>query len=89
MSDTLNDSVRADLLNAEVARFAGRGWSVSSVSGSQAVLSRKRRIGFWLNAVLALLTGGLWLLVVLVRVVNRRVENLVLTVDAAGVVSRR
>jgi hypothetical protein len=80
---------RADALNAEVARYASRGWTVSSVSAGQAVLTRKKKIGFWLNAILALFTGGLWLIVVLVRVVNRKVENVIVTVDAAGKISRR
>jgi len=86
---SLSTEARAEILNGEVARYASKGWTVNSMQGSQAVLSRKRKIGFMWNAILALLTGGLWLIVVLVRVINRKVENLVLNVDAFGKISRR
>ncbi|WP_157580299.1 hypothetical protein [Plantibacter sp. Leaf314] len=77
------------VLNAEVARYAARGWSVSSVQGQQAVLQRQKRIGWFWNLVLTLITGGLWLIVVIIRVVNRKVESLIVTVDAYGRISTR
>lgn len=86
---SLSAEARTEILNAEVARYAGKGWTVNSVQGSQAVLSRKKKIGFWPNFILSVLTAGFWLIVVLVRVVNRKVENLVLNVDAFGKVSKR
>ena len=86
---TLSTEARTEILNNEVARYASKGWTVNSVQGSQAVLSRKRKIGFLWNALLSVVTGGLWLIVVLVRVINRKVENLVLNVDAFGKISRR
>ena len=86
---TLSTEARAEVLNAEVAKQAAKGWTVNSVSGGQAVLSRKTKIGFWLNAILALITGGIWLIVVLVKVINRKVETLIVTVDAFGKVGRR
>jgi hypothetical protein len=76
-------------LNAEVARLASKGWTVNSVAGSQAVLQRKKRIGVFWNLLLAILTGGLWLIVVIVRLVNRKIETRVLTVDAFGKVAIR
>ena len=85
----LSSEARTEVLNDEVARYARKGWTVNSVQGSQAVLSRKKKIGFWINALLALITGGLWLIVVLVRVINRKVESLIINVDAYGKVSRR
>ena len=85
----LSTEARTEILNGEVARYASKGWTVSSVQGSQAVLTRKRKIGFWLNALLSVITGGLWLIVVLVKVINRKVENLILTVDAFGKVGKR
>ena len=72
------------VLNAEVARYAARGWSVSSVQGQQAVLRRQKRIGWFWNLVLTLITGGLWLIVVIIRVVNRKIESPIVTVDAYG-----
>ncbi len=80
---------RTALLNAEVARWASKGWTVSSVSGDQAIVQRKKRIGWFWNLILTLLTAGLWLIVVIVRVVNRKIETRVITVDAAGRVSVR
>lgn len=41
------------------------------------------------STILMLITGGLWLIVVIVRVVNREIETLVVTVDASGVVHIR
>jgi hypothetical protein len=76
-------------LNAEVARYAACGWTVSSVQGQQAVLQRQKRIGWFWNLILTLITGGLWLIVVIIRVVNRRVESLIVTVDAYGRISTR
>lgn len=76
-------------LNAEVARYATQGWTVSSVSNGQAVLQRKKRIGWFWNIVLTLLTGGIWLIVVLVKLVNRKTETLILSVDPTGRVYAR
>lgn len=84
----VSPDARAAVLNAEVARYAAKGWTVSSVTPGQAVLQRKKRIGFLLNLILSLLTGGLWLIVVLVRVINRKIESVILTVDVNGSVSR-
>jgi hypothetical protein len=88
-STTMPDEQRTAILNREVAKHASRGWTVSSVSGSQAVLQRNKKIGFFWNFVLTLLTGGLWLIVVIVKVVNRKQQSLILTVDAYGRMSRR
>jgi hypothetical protein len=72
------------VLNAEVSRRAQDGWSVASVTGSQAILQRKKRIGWFWNIVLTLVTGGLWLIVVIVRLVNRKIETLTITVREDG-----
>jgi len=80
---------QAAILNAEVARFAAQGWTVGSVSAGQGILQRKKRIGWFWNTILALLTAGLWLIVVIVRVVNRKIETRIVTVDAYGTVSIR
>lgn len=85
----LSDESRAARLNAEVASYASKGWTVSSVTPGQAVLQRKKKIGFLINLILSVLTGGLWLIVVLVRVVNRKIESIILTVDVHGNVRRR
>ncbi|MGH3706043.1 MAG: hypothetical protein ACRDT9_15520 [Agromyces sp.] len=80
----LSDESRAQLLNAEVARYAQRGWTVQSVAAGQAVVSKNKRIGWFWNLILVLLTGGLWLIYVVYRALNRKVETVVITVDPAG-----
>jgi hypothetical protein len=91
MSQTtpLTDAARTEILNQAVAGYARDGWTVNSVAGFQAVLSRKKRIGWFWNLILALVTGGLWLIVVIIRVVNRKILTAVLSVDAYGRVSER
>ncbi|RZU66738.1 hypothetical protein EV379_3104 [Microterricola gilva] len=82
--ETLSEDARSQILNAEVAKQASRGWNVQTVAAGQAVLSRNKRIGWFWNTILTILTGGLWLIVVIVRVVNRKKNTLVITVDAYG-----
>ena len=74
------------ILNAEVARLASQGWTVSSVSGGQGIVQRKKRIGWFWNTILVLITAGLWLIVVVVRVINRKIETRIVTVDQFGTV---
>jgi maltodextrin utilization protein YvdJ len=75
------DPIRTAALDAAVARWARNGWTVSSVSGPSAVLQRKKRIGWFWNLLLTIVTGGLWLIVVVIRVINRKIETVILTVD--------
>lgn len=67
------------MLDAKVAEYVAKGWAVESRSDTQAVMSKKKRIGWLWNIVLSVLTGGLWLIVVLYKVINRKVERVVLT----------
>ena len=83
----LDDAARAAILNAEVARYAKQGWEVNSVTSGQGVLQRKKRIGWFWNLILTILTGGLWLIVIIIRVVNRKIETRIVRVDAYGRVS--
>jgi len=80
---------QGEALQAEVARWARDGWTVSHVGGVQAVLQRKKRIGWFWNLILTIITGGLWLIVVIVRVVNRKIETKILTVDGYGTVTAK
>jgi hypothetical protein len=72
------------MLDQAVAKHVADGWSVESRTDTQAVLTRKKRIGWFWNIVLSVLTGGLWLVVVFFNLVNRKVERKVLTADAVG-----
>lgn len=80
----LSEDARAQILNAEVAKHAARGWNVQTVAAGQAVLSRNKKIGWFWNIVLSIITAGIWLIVVIVRVVNRKKNTLVIIVDAYG-----
>ena len=63
------------------------GWTVQTFTGGQAVLSKNKRIGWFWNLILVLLTGGLWLIYIVYRALNRKVQTVVITVDASGRIS--
>jgi hypothetical protein len=65
-------------MDQAVAQYVNKGWAVESRTDTQVVLTKKARIGWFWNITLSVLTGGLWLLVVLYKVVNRKVERKVL-----------
>lgn len=89
MTDTAYTPAEQEIaLTDALKRATKQGWTVASVSGGRAVLQRKKRIGWLVNGILAVLTGGLWLIVIIVRLVNRKIETQILTVDAYGKVSR-
>ena len=75
---------REQILNTEVAKHVSRGYHVQSVSQGQAVLSKNKRMGWFWNTVLTLLTGGLWLIYVIYRALNRKAETVIVTVDVCG-----
>lgn len=85
-SGAFSADARAQLLNAEVAKCAQRGWTVQTVNAGQAVLSKTRRMGWFWNLLLVLVTGGLWLIYVIYRALNRKVDTLIITVDEQGMV---
>ncbi len=71
-------------MDQAVARYVRNGWAVESRTDTQAVLTRKPKIGWFWNILLSVLTGGLWLIVVVFKLINRKVERKVITVDAVG-----
>lgn len=85
----LTDQARAQILNAEVAKYAQRGWTVETVNAGQAVLSKVRRMGWFWNTIGVLITAGLWLIYVIYRALNRKRDTLIITVDANGHVRTR
>lgn len=66
-------------MDQKVAEHVANGWAIESRTETQAVVSKKARIGWFFNTVLSIFTGGLWLIVVLYKVINRKVERKVLT----------
>ncbi|WP_308798908.1 hypothetical protein [Agromyces silvae] len=85
----LSEEARAQVLNAEVARYAQQGWTVQAVSAGQAVVSKVRRMGWFWNTIGVLFTAGLWLIYVIYRALNRKRDTVVITVDAYGQVRRQ
>lgn len=83
-SAAMSEEARAQLLNAEVAKYAKRGWTVETVAAGQAVLTKNKRIGWFWNLILVILTGGLWLIYVVYRALNRKKLTAIITVDAYG-----
>lgn len=84
----LAPEARQAVIDAEVAKAVRDGWTVQSVGAGQAVLSRTKRIGLLLNLLLVLVTGGLWLIWIIYRALNRKTKTLIISVDAYGRVSR-
>ena len=92
MTDTtqiMSPEQRAAILNGEIAKWATKGWIVQHANAGQAVLSRNKRIGWFWNLILCLVTLGIWLIVIIVRVVNRKKLTMIITVDQYGKVHRR
>jgi hypothetical protein len=88
-SGRLTESQRADILSREVAKYVRSGWATESVSNTQAVLVKVKRIGWFFNLILVLITAGLWLIYVIYRALNRKSTRLVLFVNEFGQVERR
>jgi hypothetical protein len=82
----LPDDARARILNAAIAGYSSKGWTVQTASAGQAVLSRNKRMGWFWNLVLVIITGGLWLIYVIYRALNRKKQTIVVTVDQFGTV---
>lgn len=79
-----------DPLNPYVTRYVSKGYEVTSRTSTQVVLAKPRKLGllWWIvNLILAGLTGGLWLIYVIYRVVNKGVRQVVLTLEDTGRVS--
>jgi hypothetical protein len=70
--------------NTEISNYVANGWTVESQTDFQAVLVKPHRIGWFWNILLSVVTGGLWLIVVAYRLINRKKERLVLTADEFG-----
>jgi hypothetical protein len=85
----LTDAQRADILSREVAKYVRSGWATETVSTTQAVLIKTKRIGWFWNIILVVITGGLWLIYIIYRALNRKSKRLVLFVNELGQVEKR
>ena len=83
-SNELNLEQRQEILQLEIRKYVSRGYTVQSISGTQAVLSKKKKIRVLMHIVLALLTFGLWLIIPLIQIINRKQSTILLAVDQLG-----
>jgi hypothetical protein len=80
----LSDDERRAMLDRAVAKYVQHGYTVKSHTGYQAVVVKRQRVNVLLNLGLSLITGGLWLIVLALRLLNWPTDRAVLSVDAAG-----
>jgi hypothetical protein len=85
---TISPDQKQPILAGAVTQWAANGWTVNFVNAHQAVLKRIRRMGWFWNTVAVLLTGGLWLIYVIYRALNRLTDTAVLAVDEFGNIRR-
>ena len=71
-------------MDALVAQYVARGWAVESRTETQAVLVRKKKLGWFWNILLTVVTAGLWLVVVFFKIVNRKTYRKTITVRPDG-----
>lgn len=75
---------RRAILDRAVTKYVQHGYSVRSNTGRQAVVAKRQTVNVPLNVLLALLTGGLWLVLLALRLLNWPTDRVVLTVDDDG-----
>ena len=83
-SNELNLEQRQEILQLEIRKYVSRGYTVQSVSGTQAVLSKKKKIRLLTHIILSLLTVGFWLIIPLIQIINRKQSTVLLAVDPLG-----
>ena len=84
---TMSDAEQRVVLDRVVAKYVQHGYSVQSNTGRQAVVTRRQRVQVGLNLALTVLTGGIWLLVLAIRLLNWPTDRVVLTIDRHGVLT--
>ena len=83
----LSESQKQDRLLARVATLARDGWQVETHLSDSVILSRPKKIKFWLHLLLAFCTGGLSRIYVIYRVINRERESRTVRISASGQLS--
>ena len=71
-------------MDALVAKYVSRGWAVESRTETQTVLVRRKKLGWFWNILLTVVTAGLWLIVVFFKLVNRKSYRKTITVMPDG-----
>ena len=80
----LTDDERRSILDRAVTKYVQHGYRVRSNTGRQAVVAKRQSVNVPLNAVLAILTGGFWLILLAIRLLNWPTDRVVLSVDESG-----
>lgn len=80
----LTDEERRSILDRAVTKYVQHGYRVRSNTGRQAVVAKRQSVNVPLNAALAILTGGFWLVLLALRLLNWPTDVVVLSVDGSG-----
>ena len=83
-SGRLTDAERRRILDRAVAKYVRHGYTVKSNDGRQAVVAKRQSVNVLLNLLLVIITGGIWLIILALRLLNWPTDRAVLTVDASG-----
>ena len=75
---------RRNLLQREIVKYVNQGYQVQSSTDTQVVMSKKKKIKLITHILIALLTAGIWLIVPLIQIINRKQNTIVLSVDQFG-----
>lgn len=87
-SSELSLPQRQEILQREIEKWVSKGFSVESSTETRAILSKKKKIRLIIHLVIALLTAGIWLLIVLWQVINRKSQTVIISVDEQGRVKK-
>ena len=80
---------RQEILQREIAKLVAKGYQVQSSSATQAVLSKKKKIRLITHIFIAVITFGIWLLVPLWQMINRKQNMVTVSVDEFGSVRKK
>ena len=80
---------RQEVLQREIAKLVAKGYQVQSSSATQAVLSKKKKIRLITHILIAVITVGVWLLVILWQMINRKQTMITVSVDEFGKVRKK
>jgi hypothetical protein len=72
------------ILQNEVATWLPKGYQIQTMTDTQAILTRKKKIKVLTHVILAILTVGIWLIIPLIQLINRKQQTLVISVEPSG-----
>ena len=86
-ADALSAAERIAILDRAVATYVGHGYTVESNTGWQAVVSKRQEVNVPISLAMFIVTGGIWLVVLGLRLLNWPKDRVVLVVDERGVLT--